>query len=178
MDNSLFVRHHANSVSILLIYVDVILITSNDSGLIQRLLLSLSLNFDMRQLGPLKHFLGIDFLRTKSGMILSQSQYATQLLQQAGMESCNSCPTPMIVQKGSNFADDSPFTNRKLYRSFVGTLQYLTTTRPDLSFAVNVACQHMHQPTQAHFQALKRLLRYVKGTLNYALYYTPGSLIL
>ncbi|XP_028067253.1 uncharacterized protein LOC114270061 [Camellia sinensis] len=69
-----------------------------------------------------------------------------------------------------------PFSQPSLYRSIVGALQYLTITRPDISFAVNHASQFMHAPTVAHFNTVKRLLRYIQGTLHHGLFFTPGSL--
>ncbi|XP_028117081.1 uncharacterized protein LOC114314794 [Camellia sinensis] len=74
--------------------------------------------------------------------------------------------------------DDLPFSNPSLYRSIVGGLQYLTITRLDLAFAVNFACQYMHQPLVRHFVMVKRLLRYLKDTLGYGLQFSPGPLTL
>lgn len=73
---------------------------------------------------------------------------------------------------------DPPFGNPKFYKSLVGVLQYLTITRPDQSFAINVACQHMHNLCMSHYIALKRIVRYVKGTLKYVLNFTQGPLVL
>lgn len=65
-----------------------------------------------------------------------------------------------------------------VYRSITGALQYLTSTRPDLAFAVNQACQHMRSPTVAHFTALKRILRYLEGTLSHGILFKQGPLVL
>lgn len=80
----------------------------------------------------------------------------------------------MVVKSVCSTADSQPFAQPSLYRSLVGSLQYLTITRPDLSYAVNQACQFMHLSPNAHFQAVKRLLRYVKGTLSHGLSFTPS----
>ena len=81
-----------------------------------------------------------------------------------------------IATKLPSTSNDTPFSDPELYRSLVGSLQYLTITRPDLSYAVNRACQHMHAPMNSHFQALKRLLRFVKGSLHHGLLFQHGPL--
>ncbi|XP_028052956.1 uncharacterized protein LOC114257400 [Camellia sinensis] len=85
---------------------------------------------------------------------------------------CNS-PVSVKPSLAPDFA--LPFDQPELYRNIVGALQYLTITRPDLSFSVNQACQHMHAPTIAHFVAVKRLLCYVKETLAHGLTFSPSS---
>ena len=101
-DNSLFVKYNNKSIIILLIYADDILITRNDYSSIHCMLTSLYIYFDMRHLGGLKHFLGIDVIRHSSSILLSQEQYATQLLHKSGMASCSSYPIPMSIQKISS----------------------------------------------------------------------------
>ena len=135
-------------------------------------------SFSMKDLGPLSYFLGISVTSDEHGSFLSQAKYAAALLTKAGMADCKPCSSPMIVKAVCSTTDSLPFAQPSLYRSLVGGLQYLTITRPDLSFAVNQACQFMHLPTNAHFHAVKRLLRYVKGTLHHGLFFTPSSFAL
>lgn len=87
------------------------------------------------------------------------------LLSKAGMQDCRLCALPSSLKPVSPDAQ-IPMSNLELYRSLVGFLQYLTLIRPELSFAVNSVCQNMHQPLECHFIAVKRILRYVKGTLT------------
>lgn len=178
LDNSLFVKRSNKSIIILLIYIDDILITGSDSAAIQSLLKALYIQFDMRHLGNLKHFLGIDFTRTFTGMYISQQQYTLQLLRKVGMASSTPCSMPMSLQKVSLEASNPPFENPTFYRSMVGGLQYLTITCPDISFAVNYVCQHTCSPKYSHYQLVKRILRYIRGTLNYSLHYSSGPLVL
>ncbi|XP_028114701.1 uncharacterized protein LOC114312638 [Camellia sinensis] len=118
--------------------------------------------FSMKELGTVSYFLGISVQALSRGYFLSQAKYATELLHKAGLIDCKPCSTPLAVKASSppSSSDDLPFSNPSLYRSIVGGLQYLTITRPDLALAVNQACQHMHLPTNADFQDIKRLLRY------------------
>ncbi|GMP51438.1 hypothetical protein CsSME_00017662 [Camellia sinensis var. sinensis] len=90
------------------------------------------------------------------------------------MLDCKSCSSPISVKLGLPPNSDVLFDNPSFYRSIVGVLQYLTITRPDLSYAVNQLCQHMHNPTIGHFAGVKRLLRFVKGTITHGLTYTPS----
>ncbi|GJS27727.1 ribonuclease H-like domain-containing protein [Tanacetum coccineum] len=120
-------------------------------------------------LGSLKLFFGlISVTRDSSGMFLSQKKYAVEILERAHMANCNPCRTPVDTEsKLGN--DGDPVSDPTLYRSLAGSLQYLTFTRPDISYAVQQVCLHMHDPREPHFSALKRILRYVRGTLDYGL---------
>ncbi|GJW81025.1 ribonuclease H-like domain-containing protein [Tanacetum coccineum] len=101
-------------------------------------------------------------------MFLSQRKYATEILERAHMVSCNSSRT--LVDTESKIGDDGdPIYNQTLYQSIVSSLQYLTFTRPDISYVVQYVCLYMHDPQEPHFSALKRILRYVRGSLDYGL---------
>ena len=106
-------------------------------------------------------------------MFLCEKKYAQDLLKNARMEDCKPSPTPSSLRREDYIPDYMP--NPEHYRSIAGSLQYLTITRPDISFAVNSICQHMHMPLQGHYNEIKRVLRYIKGTLNYGLLYQKGS---
>lgn len=176
-DNSLFVRHLAHTITILLLYVDDILITGNDVGYTNDLLQTLHFEFDMRHLGELKHFLGIEVTRYSTGMRLSQETYAKQLLQKAGMIGCKPCDSPILISDKTKIVVDDPLlADPTYYRRLVGALQYLTITRPDIAFSVNSACQHMDKPRQSNYQAVKKILRYRSGTTELALHYKAGPL--
>ncbi|XP_028108807.1 uncharacterized protein LOC114307613 [Camellia sinensis] len=91
------------------------------------------------------------------------------------MLDCKACSSPISVKPGLPAHSDEPFANPSIYRSIVGALQYLTITRPDISFAMNQLCQHMHNPTVGHYAGVKRLLRFIKGTISHGLTYHPNS---
>ncbi|PKU81792.1 putative mitochondrial protein [Dendrobium catenatum] len=177
-DPSLLILHHNNVQLYFLIYVDDILLTGNDQTTIQSLLQFLKSNFDLKQLGTVSLFLGIQILKTASGYFLNQSHYALKILQDAGLADCSAAPTPITPKRTSIASNDTPFADPHLYRKIAGALQYLSITRPDIAFAANSICQHMHAPTVTHYQDLKRLLRYIKGSLHYGLPISPGNLIL
>lgn len=122
----------------------------------------------MKDLGPPKYFLGIEFENHSGGIFLHQSAYAQDILHQASMADCNPMPTPLPQQPDN--LNTEPFSEPTYFRSIAGKLQYLTITRPDIQFAVNFVCQRMHAPTIADFGLLKRILRYIKGTIDMGLH--------
>lgn len=171
--------HHDNqSITILLVYVDDILLTGSNNDYISQLLSIFNKYFAMRHLGELKHFLDIEFIPTSTRLILSQQQHILQLLKKAGMENCKSSPTPLATNKVFESSLDLPYTDPRAYRSLMEALQYLTIMRLDITFVVNKACQVMHQPLLSHNQILRRILRYLQGTLNFGLHYKSGPLLL
>lgn len=176
-DTSLFILHKANSITLILVYVDDIILTGNDSTFLSQLVELLSAKFVLKDLGSLRYFLGIEVTYSQSGMFISQTKYALELLTKAGMDDCKPNASPTST-KGPYDPSDLPFDNIPLFRTLVGSLQYLTLTRPDIAFAVNIVSQHMHQPKVSHFMAVKRLLRYIKGTLHHGLHITAGPLFL
>ncbi|GJZ50578.1 ribonuclease H-like domain-containing protein [Tanacetum coccineum] len=145
----------------LLLYVDDIVLTASSKGLLQRIIGSLHQEFAMTYLGPLNYFLGISVTRDSLGLFLSQKKYAIEILEKAHMVSCNPSRTPVDTE--SKLGDDGdPISDPTLYQSLTGSLQYLTFTRQDISYAVQQVCLHMHDPREPHLSALNRILRYVR----------------
>lgn len=143
-DTSLFILTQGDHLTLVLIYVDDIVITGNDSSYITALIQKLSKRFVMKDLGSLDYFLGIENTSSSSGLFLSQSKYASDLLK-AGMVDYKGSESPASVKPGIPDCDYL-LQDVSLYRTLAGSLQYLTLTRPEISFSVNVACQHMHAP--------------------------------
>jgi histone deacetylase 1/2 len=167
-DTSLFIFSREGVQIYMLVYVDDIVIAGSTAVVVDRLVQSLSAAFPIKDLGPLEYFLGLEASRNSGGLTLTQRKYALDLLHRVNMENCNPSSTPLVATEqlardtGTTLSSDDAFR----YRSVVGGLQYLTLTRPDVSFAVNKVCQFLSQPTDAHWEAVKRILRYVKGTLD------------
>ncbi|XP_071719499.1 uncharacterized mitochondrial protein AtMg00810-like [Rutidosis leptorrhynchoides] len=128
----------------------------------------------MTNLGPLNYFLGISATRTTQGMFVSQQKYALDILDRADMSNYKPCSTPVDTQSKLG-PDGPPITDPTLYRILAGALQYLTFTRPDITYAVQQLCLFMHDPREPHFGALKHVLRYVRGTVHNGLMIFPSS---
>ena len=166
----MFLYHSSSDCVIVLVYVDDILVTGSFSSLIDKLLCFLHSEFALKDLGSLHYFLGIEALRTKSGLHLRQTRYITDLLHRVSMLDCKPLATPMATGPTLSLYHGTSLDNVTLYRSIVGALQYCTITRPDISFAVNKVCQFMHQPTNYHWLVVKRILRYLKGSLSHGIF--------
>ncbi|XP_019086485.1 PREDICTED: uncharacterized protein LOC109126947 [Camelina sativa] len=171
-DPSLFVYLKNNNIIILLLYVDDMGLTGNNPALINELLESLNQEFHMKDLGRLSYFLGIQFYYHSAGLFLNQHKYAEDLLLAEGMVDCAPATTPLPLELQKVRGQDEQFDQPTLFRSLAGKLQYLTLTRPDIQFAVNLVCQRMHSPTVADFHLLKRIIRYIKGTIDYGITYS------
>ncbi|PRQ51221.1 putative RNA-directed DNA polymerase [Rosa chinensis] len=162
-DPSLFVKATSDGIIALLLYVDDIVITGSDKNGVSSVISELSDVFDMKDLGPLSYFLGINVQYKDKGLFLSQETYAKDLIAKAGLDTCRECNTPCLPHAQLLKNEGTPLSNPSLYRSIVGALQYLTFTRPDIAFAVNTVCQFMSQPTDVHYASVKRILRYISS---------------
>lgn len=167
-DASLFLFHHGQHTIYMLVYVDDIVIVGSSQAIVDQLVRNLFDSFPVKDLGKLTYFLGIEVTYNSGGITLLQHKYASDLLHRANMANCKSVSTPMSVTAkltkdyGKLLTEDEAFK----YRSMVEGLQYLTLTRPDISFAINKVCQYLSKPTDVHWEAVKQILRYIKGTVN------------
>jgi hypothetical protein len=169
MDTSLFVYRNGGDIAYLLLYVDDIVLKASSNTPLQHIIDCLHSEFAMTDLGDLHDFLHMSVTRSSDGLFLSQRQYALEILRRAGMSDCNSTTTPVDTKAKLSASDGAPVADASAYRSLAGALQYLTLTRPDLAYAVQRVCLFMHDPRESHVAFLKRILRYVKGTLSFGL---------
>lgn len=177
-DASLFIKKDSKVHVLVLLYVDDMIITGNDEQEINRLKDELAIRFEMKNLGELKHFLGLEVSRCEEGILVSQSQYAKKILEKFKMINCRPAATPMEQNLKLRANVGKELKNVKTYRTLVGSLIYLTITRPDISFPVGVISQFMQKPRKPHLDAANRILRYLKHTMNYGLMYKQGAEIL
>ncbi|XP_022040626.1 uncharacterized mitochondrial protein AtMg00810-like [Helianthus annuus] len=167
--------NHGSQVAYLLLYVDDILLVTSSDTLRATLMSHLAKEFAMKDLDPLSFFLGIFVKRHKNSMFLSQQAYGQESIQRAGMTSCNPVHTPVDTHAKLSANVGTDFHDPTLYRSLAGALQYLTFTRPDISYAVQQICIHMHAPKTDHWNALKRIIRYIQGTTSFGLALGPST---
>jgi hypothetical protein len=167
-DTSLFIYRRGPDTAYLLLYVDDIVLTTSSAVFLKHIIEALQREFAMIDMGQLRHFLGISVTHSADCLFLSQRQYTQDILERAGMSACRPCSTPVDVHSKLS-ADGPPVADSKRYRSLAGALQYLTFTCPDIAFAVQQICLYMHDPREPHLTALKRILRYLQGTLSLGL---------
>eukprot|EP00253_Pinus_taeda_P034902 PITA_34902 len=161
-DNTVYTKKVGNSLIILVLYVDDLILTGSDPNLINHVKSSLKKKFEMTDLGHLHYFLGLQVLQSKEGISLSQSKYACDILRHFHMEDCKPAPSPFQSGVKLSVSCTSPEVDATLYRQLVGKLLYLTHTRPDLSFAVGLVARFLQNPRESHWKAAKRILRYVR----------------
>jgi hypothetical protein len=166
--------HRGSDTAYLLLYVDDIVLTASSTDLLRRIIAALQQEFSMKDLGKLHHFLGMHVQRTASGLFLSQHQYMLDILDRAGMADRKPCSTPVDLNPKLS-ADGAPISDPTDFRSLARALQYLTFTRPNIAYVVQQVCLHMHDPREPHLAALKRILRYVRGTLDLGLHLRASS---
>ncbi|GJX47705.1 retrovirus-related pol polyprotein from transposon TNT 1-94 [Tanacetum coccineum] len=168
-DPSLFIYSRGHTLMYILVYADDIIVTGNNKGTIDNIICQLGFAFALKDLGPLNYFLGIKIVPHVSGILLSQKKYILELLQSVGLSNCKPVSSPMVTSSSLSLDDSTAFSNPVKYRQVVGSLQYVTLSRPDIAFAVNKVCQYMHAPTENHWSAIKRILRYLHGTVEHGM---------
>ncbi|KAL0641316.1 hypothetical protein Bca4012_103701 [Brassica carinata] len=156
------------SMIALLVYVDDIIITGSDKQGIIATKEFIKSMFEIKDLGEMKYFLGIEICRSKEGLFMSQRKYTLDLLKGAGAYGGKTARMPMEdgykVPREGEIEDSKPYQDPKLYRKLVGKLIYLTITRPDICFAVNHVSQHMQVPKEHHWRMVERILMYLNGS--------------
>lgn len=170
-EQAVYTKSSSGSVIIVGVYVDDLLVTGSNEFEIEEFKLQMNKQFEMSNLGLLSFYLGIEVNQTGLFTTLKQSAYAKKLLDRAGMVSCNPCKSPMENKLQLDKDEEGQLVEATEYRCIVGSLRYLTHTRPDITYAVGVVSRFMERPTVKHQQAVKHILRYVKGTVNYGLAY-------
>jgi hypothetical protein len=173
-DPNLYYKVVDNAPVILLLYVDDLFIIGEESLIIQ-CKKELASEFDMKDLGLMHYYLGLEVWQKHGEIFLGQGKYAIKILQKFGMMDCKSMDTPMNTDirkvKDPYFDPVDP----SLYRQLIGSLMYLVNTRPDICFVVNTLSQFQVEPRHEHWVTAKHVLRYIHGTINYGLRYTASS---
>ena len=164
-DHTMFYKHSKEGkIAILIVYVDDIILTGDDSAELKKLKERLVDEFEIKDLGALKYFLGMEFAKSKEGIFVNQRKYVLDLLGETGMLGCKPAETPMEPNTKLQPAQTKSVVNKEQYQRLVGRLIYLSHTRPDIAFSVSMVSQFMHSPGPEHFEAVYRILRYLKGT--------------
>ncbi|XP_057962267.1 uncharacterized mitochondrial protein AtMg00810-like [Malania oleifera] len=162
VDYFMFIPSHETSFTIVLVYVDIIYLAENNLEQINGLMKHLGECFKLKDLGPLKYFLGIEVARSKIGIFLSQRKNALEILEETGFLGAKPCNLPMEPNLTLSETDDKLNLNPASYRRLVGKLIYLTITGPDLAYALHTLSQFMDKPRTSHLDAACQVLRYLK----------------
>jgi Reverse transcriptase (RNA-dependent DNA polymerase) len=163
-DTSLFSKHEGNDTTVVLVYVDDIIVTGNNGKEICEVKDSLKKKFEIKDLGRLKYFLGIEIAHSTKGLFISQRKYTLDLLKETGKLGAKPVTTPIDSNYKLNPEDGELLEDIGQYQRLVGKLIYLTVTRPDISYVVGQVSKFMQAPRKPHLDAIDRILRYLKGT--------------
>ncbi|PRQ45106.1 putative RNA-directed DNA polymerase [Rosa chinensis] len=157
------------------VYVDDLIYTGDDEQMMLEFKVSMMKVFYMTDLGKMRFFLGIEVLQTEDGIYMGQRKYALEVLKRFGMEESNAVLNPIVpgVKVGKDKAGVK--IDETYFKQIVGSLMYITATRPDLMFVVSLISRYMARPTQLQLQIAKRALRYLKGTVDYGICYKKGG---
>uniref|UniRef100_A0A2N9FBJ6 Reverse transcriptase Ty1/copia-type domain-containing protein n=1 Tax=Fagus sylvatica TaxID=28930 RepID=A0A2N9FBJ6_FAGSY len=171
-DSSLFIYSQGSTLCYFLVYVDDLVITGNNSLFVTSIIKRLGDMFSLKDMGSLHFFLGVEVIPTPAGLFLSQHKYIRELLAKTSMSGAKDVSTPLSTTQSLQLIDGTAAVDSSEFRRILGSLQYLSLTHPDISFAVNKLSQFMHKPTSNHWTAIKRLLRYLKQTIFHGIQIT------
>ncbi|XP_059599385.1 retrovirus-related Pol polyprotein from transposon RE1 [Vitis vinifera] len=171
VDRTLFIRRNDEVFLVAQIYVDDIVFGSTSNECALDFAKEMKSEFEMSMVGELTYFLGFQVKQLKDGIFLSQSKYARELVKKFGLESTKHFRTPMPTNLKLSKDESGKGVEETLYRSMIGSLLYLTASRPDIAFSVGVCARYQACPKESHLIALKRIIRYIAGTLELGLWY-------
>ena len=175
-DSSIFLHTSTSGIVILLVYVDDIIITGTDCGLITKLQQLLHATFHMKDLSQLTYFLGLEVHYRSHGLFVNQHKYIQDLITLASLEDTSSIDTLMEVNVKYRKDEGDLLDEPTLYRRLVGSLIYLTTTLPDISYDVHQVSQFMSSPRHLHLDAIRRIIRYLQGSPTFCFFFLPTPL--
>ena len=171
VDNTLFIKHKNNDLLLVQIYVDDIIFGATNSSLCNEFSKMMQQEFEMSMMGELSHFLGLQIKQTVDGIFINQSKYIGDMLKKFGMENAKAASTPMSTTTKLTKDELGKGVEEKLYRGMIGSLLYLTASRPDIMFSVCLCARFQACPKESHLSAVKRIFRYLINTKNVGLWY-------
>ncbi|GJR17553.1 retrovirus-related pol polyprotein from transposon TNT 1-94 [Tanacetum coccineum] len=177
VDPTLFIRRQGKDILLVQIYVDDIIFASTTPELCDQFSKIMCSKFKMSMMGKISFFLGLQMSQSPKGIFLNQSKYALESLKKYGMEYSDPVDTPMVEKSKLDEDPQGKAIDFTHYHGMAGTLMYLITSRPDLTFAVCMCARYQEKPIEKHLHAIKRIFKYLRGTVNRGLWYPKDSSI-
>ncbi|KAJ4781946.1 polyprotein [Rhynchospora pubera] len=174
-EHALYVKVKNGEMLVVALYVDDLIFTGNSGEMIEEFKKAMMREFEMTDLGLMSYFLGLEIKQSDDGIFISQEAYAKEVLKRFNMANCNPVSTPVECGVKLSRHDKGNVIDATLYKSLVGSLRYLTCTRPDILYAVGLVSRFMEEPRTTHWKAIKRILRYIQGTLSLGLFYDSSA---
>ena len=161
-----------NMMLIVVLYVDDVIFTGNDTYLVKNYKSVMNDEFEMTDMGLLKYFLGVEVEKNENKIFISQAKYVNEVLEGFNMQDCKTAITPTVMGLKLSKEDNDKDFDPSLYESIVGSLMYLNATRPNIMYTIILIYRFMETPKETHWKAAKRILRYVNGTKVYGVLYS------
>nr|KAJ0190060.1 hypothetical protein LSAT_V11C800416990 [Lactuca sativa] len=171
IDNTLFIKNKGSDMVLVQIYVDDIIFGSPNETLSKEFAEIMSQRFEMSMMGKMTFFLGLEVQQQKTGISICQSKYISDLLVKYSLSDYKPASTPVSKTDKIHVDPTGTDVNHSLYRGMIGSLLYLTASRPDIMFGTILCARFQANPKESHLMAVKRIFRYLKGTQNLALWY-------
>ena len=175
VDKTLFIKVKNKDILIIQVYVDDIIFGATNESLCQEFSKLMQGEFEMSMMGELTFFLGLQIKQTQDGIFINQAKYTKELLKRFKMDEAKPCSTPMSTSTKLEKDEGGKLIDSKLYRSMIGSLLYLTASRPDIMFSVCLCARYQSTPRESHLIAVKRIFRYLRDTPNLGLWYPKAS---
>nr|GEY51441.1 hypothetical protein [Tanacetum cinerariifolium] len=175
VDPTLFIRRNGNDLLLVQIYVDDIIFAASTPELCDLFAKITCSKFKMSMMGKISFFLGLQISQSPRGIFINQSKYALESLKKYAFESCDPVDTLMVVKSKLDEDTEGKAIDLSHYHGMIGTLLYLTASRPDLQFAICMCARYQAWPTEKHLHAVKRIFRYLRGIVNRGLWYPKDS---
>jgi hypothetical protein len=170
VDNNLYIKSEGDDLLVVLVYVDDIIFGCTNDPSVQWFANSMQTEFEMSMIGELPYFLGLRINQSSIGIFISQEKYVKEMLKRFQMEDSTRVSTIMVVGCKLSKDDISPDVDQRTYRSMIGSVLYITTSRPDIMQAVGMVGRYQSAPKQSHLAAVKRIFKYLKGTMTVGMF--------
>ncbi|KAK2451628.1 putative mitochondrial protein [Trifolium repens] len=171
-DQTLFVKQVKGKFMIAQIYVDDIVFGGMSNTMVQHFVQQMQSEFEMSLVGELTYFLGLQIKQMEDTIFICQSKYVRNIVRKFGMDNATHKRTPAPTHLKLTKDEQGVGVDQSLYRSMIGSLLYLTASRPDITFAVGVCARYQSEPKVSHLNQVKRILKYVNGTCDYGMMYS------
>ncbi|GKA09578.1 retrovirus-related pol polyprotein from transposon TNT 1-94 [Tanacetum coccineum] len=177
VDPTLFIRRKGKELLLVQIYVDDIIFATSTPKLCDLFARIMCSKFKMSMMGKISFFLGLQISQSPKGIFINQLKYALKSLKKYGFDSCDLVDTPMVEKSKLDEDKEGKAVDPSHYHGMIGTLLYLTASRPDLQFSICMCARYQARPTQKHLHTVKRIFQYLKGTVNRGIWYPNDSSI-
>jgi hypothetical protein len=175
VDQTLFLLRQGRDILILQVYVDDIVFGGSSNSLVARFADDMSREFDMSMMGELQFFIGLQIKQSKERTFVHQAKYTKDIVRKFKMEDSKAIATPMSTTTALDADGEGEHVDQKEHRNMIGSLLYLTATRPDFLFSVCLCARFQASPRTSHQQAVKRIFKYLRHTLDFSLWYSASS---